>query len=83
MMKILGDRKVYWINAAGPDDPKFNEKFANFAKKYSNIHIIEWDKFAKIHPEYLEPDKIHPNYKGGQVLVQQVFDAICDDYMKE
>ena len=83
MMKILGDRKVYWINAAGPDDPKFNEKFANFAKNYPNIHIIEWDKFAKTHPEYLEPDKIHPNYKGGQVLVQQVFDAICEDYLKE
>ena len=83
MMKILGNRKVYWINAAGPDDPKFNEKFANFAKNYPNIHIIEWDKFAKSHPEYLEPDKIHPNYKGGKVLVQQIFDAICDDYLNE
>ena len=83
MMKILGDRKVYWINAAGPDDPKFNEKFANFAKNYPNIHIIEWDKFANSHPEYLEPDKIHPNYKGGKVLVQQVFDAICEDSLKE
>ena len=83
MMKILGNRKVYWINAAGPDDPKFNEKFANFAKNYPNIHIIEWDKFAKSHPEYLEPDKIHPNYKGGKVLTQQVFDAICEDYLNE
>ena len=83
MMKILGNRKIYWINAAGPDDPKFNEKFANFAKNYPNIHIIEWDKFANSHPEYLEPDKIHPNYKGGKVLVQQIFDAICDDYLKE
>lgn len=81
MMKILGNRKVYWINAAGPDDPRFNEKFANFAKNYPNIHIIEWDRFAKSHPEYLEPDKIHPNYKGGKVLVQQIFDAICDDYL--
>ena len=83
MMKIIGNRKVYWINAAGPDDPKFNEKFANFAKNYPNIHIIEWDKFAKSHPEYLEPDKIHPNYKGGKVLVQQIFDAICEDSLKE
>ena len=83
MMKILGNRKVYWINAVGPDDPNFNEKFENFAKNYPNIHIIEWDKFAKSHPEYLEPDKIHPNYKGGKVLVQQVFDTICNDYLKE
>ena len=83
MMKIIGNRRVYWINAAGPDDPKFNEKFANFAKNYPNIHIIEWDKFAKSHPEYLEPDKIHPNYKGGKVLVQQIFDAVCEDSLKE
>lgn len=83
LMKVLGNRKVYWINAAGPDDPKFNEKFENFAKKYSNIRIVEWDKVAKEHPEYLEPDKIHPNYKGGKVLVQLIFDMICEDYYKE
>ena len=83
LMKVLGNRKVYWINAAGPDDPKFNEKFENFAKKYPNIRIVEWDKVAKEHPEYLEPDKIHPNYKGGKVLVQLIFDMICEDYYKE
>ena len=60
----------------------FNEKFENFAKKYPNIRIVEWDKVAKEHPEYLEPDKIHPNYKGGKVLVQLIFDMICEDYSK-
>lgn len=76
LMELLGDREVYWIDSAGPDDPKFNEKFEKFAENYPNIHIVGWKKFAKEHPEYLEPDKIHPNYKGGKVLVNLIYEAI-------
>ena len=76
LMELLGDREIYWIDSAGPDDPKFNEKFEKFAENYPNLHIIGWQKFAKEHPEYLEPDKIHPNYKGGKVMVKLIYDAI-------
>ncbi len=79
LMELLGDREVYWIDSAGPDDPKFNEKFEKFAENYPNIHIVGWKNFAKEHPEYLEPDKIHPNYKGGKVLVKLVYDAIYNN----
>lgn len=70
LMEVLENREVYWIDAVGADDPTFNDKFADFARNYPNIHIIEWEKEAKEHPEYLEPDKIHPNYKGGKALVK-------------
>ena len=80
LMNILGNRKVYWVNAVGADDPKFNDKFKKFARNYPNIHIVEWEKEAKKHPEYLEPDKIHPNYKGGKAMVKLIFDTICSDY---
>ena len=76
LMKVLGDRTIYWVNAVGADDPKFNERFKKFASNYPNIHIIEWDKVAKNHPEYLEPDKIHPNYKGCKAMVKLVYDTI-------
>ena len=76
LMELLGDREIYWIDSAGPDDPKFNEKFEKFAENYPNLNIIGWQKFAKEHPEYLEPDKIHPNYKGGKVMVKLIYDAI-------
>ena len=83
LMELLGDREIYWVDSAGPDDPKFNEKFEKFAENYPNIHIVGWKKFAKEHPEYLEPDKIHPNYKGGKVLVKLIYDAIYSNISKE
>ena len=83
MMDELGNRQVYWINAVGPDDPKFNDKFNNFASNYSNLHIVDLQAMARKHPEYLEPDKIHPNYKGGKAMAKLVFDTICDEYLKQ
>lgn len=83
LMDILEDREVYWVDAVGPDDPKFNERFRSFASDYSNIHIVEWEKEAKKHPEYLEPDKIHPNYKGGKALVEFIYDTIYKDYLEK
>lgn len=79
LMDVLEDRQVYWVDAAGADDPKFNEKFREFAKNYSNIHIVEWEEETKKHPEYLEPDKIHPNYKGCKPFVQLIYDTICQN----
>ncbi len=83
LMKIIGSRKVYWVNAVGADDPKFNDRFKSFTKNYTNIHIVEWDKVAKSHPEYLEPDKIHPNYRGGKAMVKLIYDTIYHDYLDE
>ncbi len=83
LMKILENRRIYWVNAVGADDPKFNDKFKEFAKNYPNIHIVEWDKVAKEHPEYLEPDKIHPNYRGGKAMVKLIYDTIYNDYLSE
>ena len=83
LMKLLGNRRIYWINAIGADDPKFNSKFKKFASNYPNVHIVEWDKVVKRHPEYLEPDKIHPNHRGGKVMVKLVYDTIYNDYLKE
>ena len=47
LMEIVEDRDVYWVSAVGADDPQFNDRFAEFAKDYKNIHIVEWDKAAK------------------------------------
>ena len=83
LMNILEDREIYWVEAAGPDDPKFNERFRDFASNYSNIHIVEWENFAKNHPEYIEPDGVHPNYKGGKVWVELIYDTISKTHKNE
>ena len=83
LMDIVGDREVYWINAVNADDPKFNERFKEFASNYSNIHIVDWQEASKNHPEYFYADGIHLKGEGPKAYANTVFDAICADYSKD
>ena len=71
-MEFIGDREVFWVNAVGADDPKFNKKFEEFAKDYSNIHIVKWDEVAKGHSEYFYADGIHLKESGVKAYVDTI-----------
>ncbi|MBR4461982.1 MAG: hypothetical protein IKS51_05315 [Erysipelotrichaceae bacterium] len=81
LMEIVADREVFWVNAVGPDDPDFNERFASFAKDYPNLHIIDWAKVSQGHPEYFYYDNIHVIGEGVTVLTDTICDAIFDVYL--
>lgn len=83
LMDILGDRQIYWVNAVGADDPKFNDNFKEFAKNYSNIHIVDWVSASKDHPEYFYADGIHLKGDGPKAYADTIFDALCNEYLKE
>ena len=83
LMNIIGNREVYWVTAAGADDPTFNERFENYSKKYPNVHIVKWDKLAKEHPEYLYVDGVHPKGDGISAYAQLVYDSIYKNYLDE
>ena len=80
LMEILGDRKIYWMNAVGADDPQFNSRFQTFATNYPNIHVIEWDVISKNHPEYFYPDGIHLKPEGGSAYANAIYEAIYSDF---
>ena len=83
-MKLVGNREIYWINAVGADDPKFNEKFKEFALNYPNIHIVEWDIEAKKHPEYFYSDGVHMKEgEGMKAYVDFIYKAIYDVYLEK
>ena len=83
-MELVGDREIYWVNAVGADDPKFNEKFKKFAADYPNIHIVEWDVEAKKHPEYFYSDKVHMKPgKGMEAYVDCIYQAIYNNYLEK
>ena len=81
LMSILEDREVFWINAMGADDPTFNEKFKEFAKDYSNLHIIDWESVAKEHPEYLYGDGVHTKGAGMKAYANLVYETIYNYYL--
>ena len=83
IMKTLGDRKVFWINATNADYPDFNDRLASLAEKYKNIHIIDWVSVAKPHPEYIISDGVHPTIKGCKVYAETMYNAIYEEYLNE
>ena len=83
IMDIVEDRQVYWINHVGGDDPSFNEKFAEYSKKYPNIHIVKWDEVAKGHPEYFYKDGIHTKGSGMDAYANAIYETIYNEYKKE
>lgn len=80
LMELLGNRKIYWMNAVGADDPQFNSRFKEFASNYSNIHIVEWDVISKNHPEYFYADGIHLKGDGAVAYANAIYEAIYNDY---
>ena len=76
LMEIADGREVFWVDAVGPDDPNFNERFAEFAKRYDNLHIVEWVKASRGHPEYFYYDQIHVIGAGVPALAKEIYDTV-------
>lgn len=83
IMKTLGDRKVFWLNATNADYDDFNDKLTNFASKYPNVYIIDWVSVVKKHPEYVISDRVHPTIKGCKIYAEVIFQSIYENYLNE
>lgn len=81
IMKICGDREVYWLNTTNNQDT--NVRLKNFASSYSNLHIIDWYTISLGHSEYFYADGIHLTGIGRKVYTDVIFNAIYDEYLKE
>lgn len=80
LMDIVGNKTVYWINSVGPDDPSYNAKFKEFAKNYSNIHIIDWEETSKGHSEYFYRDGTHLKPEGLKAYARMIYNYLYDGY---
>ena len=83
LLKMIGDRKVFWLNATNPDFAIFNTDLINFAAKHDNVYIIDWISVIKAHPEYLIHDRVHPTVYGCKIYAQTIYDAMYNEYLNE
>ncbi len=61
-------RQVYWINVRVPTRPwqsTTNNALIAGAKKYKNLHIIDWYHFCNAHEEWFYNDRVHPKPSGN------------------
>lgn len=69
IMNLAGKkRNVYWINVHVPTRPwekAVNNALYGAMNKYNNLTVIDWNNYAKDHPDWFYSDHVHPNIKGS------------------
>ena len=83
LFEIIGDRKIFWLNATNPDYAIFNDYLIDFAESNDNVYIIDWITVMKENPGYLISDRVHPTVKGCKLYAETIYNAIYDYYLKE
>jgi peptidoglycan/LPS O-acetylase OafA/YrhL len=83
IMNTVGDRLVFWITVTNDKNVNVNGNINEFAKKYSNLYIIDWNSISKNHSEYFVADGIHLTEAGRKAYTKAIYDGIYNYYFEE
>lgn len=83
MIEMCGNQEIFWINVVNDDEVHFNSTLQSLAKKYKNIHIIDWNQISKGHKEYFIADGIHLTSEGKKVYAKTIYDSIYQFYFQK
>ena len=83
IMRTVGNRKVFWVNATNDADVHVNAKINALASKYSNVNVVDWESISKGHSEYFVADGIHLTEIGRESYSKAIYDAIYEVYKED
>ncbi len=83
IMKILSDKKVFWLTVTNDREVHINSKIINVTKNYDNAYLIDWNEISKGHRNYFVADGIHLTGTGRQVYSKTIYEAIYNLYLDE
>jgi len=74
ILDLLGNRQVFLVV---PEMPRPWEKevqtlYYQTASQYPNVHLVYWNLLSHNHPGYYWKDRVHPNWRGIQVMAQAI-----------
>lgn len=49
-----------------------NDALRHFAKTHDKVWLVEWNRYAKSHPEFFQEDAIHPSTEGCKAFCQLI-----------
>lgn len=83
LMKLLGEREVFWLTVTNDKIVKMNSRLKDYAKKFSNLHIIDWENFSKNHADFFAPDGLHLGKNGQAAYAKFIFDSLKKFYFEK
>ena len=78
-MKLLGDRKVYWLNVHAPSlriQGVVNSALTKYASSYDNLTIIDWYSYSKDHSDWFYDDQVHLTPEGRIGYTKLLFETL-------
>ena len=84
LIAMAGDREIYFVNtnSAVQHVDIVNDCIKTAAKKYPNVHEVDWHSLALGHPEYYMDDDIHLSLEGEILYTATVAKAIYQQSIK-
>lgn len=79
LIKTCGKgHQIFLVNTLVPKfwQDKVNQMLADAAKKYKNVHLVNWHSIAKDHPEWFGPDGVHMGPLGSQIYANYLIKSI-------
>ena len=83
IMNTCGNRKVFWVNVTNDNDVHVNDRLNEFASKYPNLYIIDWNSISSGHQEYFFADGIHLTDSGRAAYTNAIYESIYQVYLSE
>ncbi len=83
LMNLIGEREVFWLTVTNDKIVKMNSRLKDYAKKFPNLHVIDWEDFSKNHDDFFAPDGLHLGKNGKSAYAKFIFDSLKDFYLKK
>jgi peptidoglycan/LPS O-acetylase OafA/YrhL len=83
IMDVLGkDTTVFWTTVHVPTKPwqkSVNNLLKERAKKYKNLHLIDWYGMSNAHENWFAYDQVHPDTSGVPYYANYVAKTVVDN----
>lgn len=83
IMELIGEREVFWLTVTNDKIVKMNSRLKDYAKRFPNLHILDWENFSKGHDEFFTPDNLHLTKNGQNAYSKFIFDSLRDFYFEK
>lgn len=83
IVKMCGERKIFWINVSNDYEVHVNSKIKQLTDEFDNVYLIDWNKISEGHSEYFIYDGQHLKKKGQQAYADAIYESIYNVYLEE
>jgi hypothetical protein len=77
-LRAVGVTRVLWatLKVDRPAYAGMNDAIRNAAAQHPEVSVIDWNGVAQAHPEWFQPDGLHPNADGAEAMARLFHDAL-------